>query len=183
MASVVERATAGAARTRGWRVPPLPDNAFNRIVSDRVLAAGAIVMLAFVAAAVARGHAQWGRIPWPVWVHLATMATALVLTPVMLLAAKGTARHRALGWTWAAAMLATAGFSFLIRASHDGRLSVIHILSVWVAVQVPWIVWRARRHRIAAHHRAVRGLVVGALLVAGFFTFPFDRLLGHWLFG
>ena len=68
-------------------------------------------------------------------------------------------------------MLATAGFSFLIRASHDGRLSVIHILSVWVAVQVPWIVWRARRHRIAAHHRAVRDLVVGALLVAGFFTF------------
>ena len=24
---------------------------------------------------------------------------------------------------------------------------------------------------------------VGALLIAGFFTFPFHRLLGHWLFG
>jgi hypothetical protein len=25
-------------------------------------------------------------------------------------------------------------------------------------------------------------LATGALLIAGFFTFPFDRLLGHWLF-
>ncbi len=160
---------------------PTPSR-FDRIVDDRVLAAGAVVMLAFVVVAVARGHAQWGRIPWPVWVHLATMCTALVLTPVMLLRAKGTRSHRRLGWTRAAAMLATAGFSFLIRSSNNASFSVIHILSVWVAVQVPWIVYRARMHRVQAHHRAVRGLVIGALLVAGFFTFPFDRLLGHWLF-
>jgi hypothetical protein len=25
-------------------------------------------------------------------------------------------------------------------------------------------------------------MVLGALLIAGFFTFPFNRLLGHWLF-
>lgn len=25
--------------------------------------------------------------------------------------------------------------------------------------------------------------IIGALLLAGFFTFPFDRLLGRWLFG
>lgn len=155
---------------------------FDRIVTDRVLAGAAVVMLAFVVAALARGHAQWGRIPWPVWVHLATMGTALVLTPAMLLRAKGSRSHRILGWTWAAAMLATAGFSFLIRATNNGSFSVIHILSVWVAVQVPWIIHRARTHNIAGHHRSVRGLVIGALLVAGFFTFPFDRLLGHWLF-
>jgi uncharacterized membrane protein len=161
---------------------PKPATRFDRIVTDRVLAGGAVVMLAFVITAVARGHAQWAHIPWPVWVHLATMGTALVLTPVMLLRAKGTRSHRVLGWTWAAAMLATAGFSLLIRASNNGGFSVIHILSVWVAVQVPWIVYRARAHNVAGHHRSVRGLVIGALLVAGFFTFPFDRLLGHWLF-
>lgn len=159
-----------------------PASRFDRIVNDRVLACGAVVMLAVVVAAVLRGHAQWGRIPWPVWIHLATMGTALILTPVMLLRAKGTRSHRVLGWTWATAMLATAGFSFLIRASNNGSFSVIHILSVWVAVQVPWIVYRARTHNVAGHHRSVRGLVIGALLVAGFFTFPFDRLLGHWLF-
>ncbi len=169
MASVAGREPRSASR-------------FDRIVSDRVLAGAAVVMLAFVVADLARGQAQWGRIPWPVWVHLATMGTALVLTPAMLLRAKGSRSHRILGWTWAAAMLATAGFSFLIRAANNGSFSVIHILSVWVAVQVPWIIYRARTHNIAGHHRSVRGLVIGALLVAGSFTFPFDRLLGHWLF-
>jgi uncharacterized membrane protein len=45
------------------------------------------------------------------------------------------------------------------------------------------MIWAARTHRYAAHRRAVRGMVTGALLIAGFFTFPFGRLLGHWLFG
>ena len=87
---------------------PKPATRFDRIVTDRVLAGGAVVMLAFVITAVARGHAQWAHIPWPVWVHLATMGTALVLTPVMLLRAKGTRSHRVLGWTWAAARLGSA---------------------------------------------------------------------------
>jgi len=155
---------------------------FDRIVTDRLLAYATIGMLAFAAAAVARGHAQWGRIPWPVWAHLATLAVALGLTPVMLLRPKATRSHRVLGWTWAAAMLATAGFSFMIRAANDGHLSVIHALSFWVAVQVPWLVSLARRHKVSGHRRAVRGLVLGGLLIAGFFTFPFGRLLGHWLF-
>jgi uncharacterized membrane protein len=38
------------------------------------------------------------------------------------------------------------------------------------------------RHH-ARHRRGIRAMVLGALLIAGFFTFPFDRLLGRWLFG
>ena len=60
---------------------------------------------------------------------------------------------------------------------------MIHIISAVTLVLVPRLVWTARHHRVAQHRRAVRGLVTGALLIAGFFTFPFDRLLGHWLFG
>jgi uncharacterized membrane protein len=45
------------------------------------------------------------------------------------------------------------------------------------------LVWYARRHQVARHRGAVRGMVMGALLVAGFFTFPFGRLMGRWLFG
>ena len=41
----------------------------------------------------------------------------------------------------------------------------------------------ARRHDIARHRKIVRGMVTGALLIAGFFTFPFHRLLGQWLLG
>lgn len=67
--------------------------------------------------------------------------------------------------------------------SGPGRFSVIHILSLWTLVQVPVIWWSARTHDVARHKGSVRGMVIGALLTAGFFTFPFGRLLGRWLFG
>jgi uncharacterized membrane protein len=45
-------------------------------------------------------------------------------------------------------------------------------------------VWlTARAHNVVGHRATVRGLVTGALIIAGYFTFPFDRMLGHWLFG
>ena len=66
---------------------------------------------------------------------------------------------------------------------NDGGFSFIHLISLWVLIQVPLIVVTARTHRVVRHRRAVRGMAIGALLVAGFFTFPFHRLLGHWLFG
>ena len=50
-------------------------------------------------------------------------------------------------------------------------------------IQVPIIVWNARAHNVRRHRTDVRAMVTGALLIAGFFTFPFNRLLGQWLFG
>ena len=79
-------------------------------------------------------------------------------------------------------MTMTAITSFNIAGLQGGGWSVIHILSVWTLIQVPRIVLHARAHRHAQHRSAVRGMVLGALVIAGFFTFPFDRLLGHWLF-
>ena len=173
-----QRSAARAAMGRRAGVVPWPE----RLLPDRVLAAAAGVLLACVAAALLRGHADWGRLPGLVWAHLATIMLALGLTPVMLLRRKGDARHRMLGYVWVAAMFGTAALSFAMRYTNHGAFSFIHVISVFTIVQVPLIVVRARRHEIARHRRAVRGMVVGALLIAGFFTFPFDRLLGHWLF-
>jgi uncharacterized membrane protein len=80
-------------------------------------------------------------------------------------------------------MFLTALISLDIRMINRGGFSFIHILSVWTLIQVPIIVWSARTHDVARHRSAVRGMVFGALLIAGFFTFPFNRLLGSWLFG
>lgn len=150
---------------------------------ERVLAAGAIVLSACVLVAVARGHAQWGRVPWQVWPHLVTILIALLLTPTMLLRPRGDRWHRRLGWVWAGCMFATALVSFDLRTVNKGAFSFIHLLSLFTLVQVPRIVWSARHHNVVAHRRAVRAMVLGALLIAGFFTFPFNRLLGQWLFG
>ncbi len=154
----------------------------ERLLSDWLLAAASVILLACVVAALVRGQMDWPRIPALIWAHLATICLALALTPVMLLRRKATTSHRTLGYVWVASMFGTAALSFGMRYSNHGSFSFIHIISVFTVIQVPRIVYYARRHEVAKHRRAVRGMVLGALLVAGFFTFPFNRLLGHWLF-
>jgi uncharacterized membrane protein len=151
--------------------------------TDHVLGAGALLVLAAMLVAILRGQAEWARIPSVVWVHLATITAALLLTPVILWQRRGTPRHRKLGYVWVAAMALTALDSLFIRLIGRGGFSVIHILSAWTLIQVPVIVLAARRHDWKRHRSAVRGMVTGALLIAGLFTFPFDRALGRWLFG
>lgn len=150
---------------------------------DKLLAGAALVLLAAVLAALARGYPEWPRVPAIVWAHILTILVALVLTPVMLLRRRGDRPHRALGWTWACALFLTALISFEVRVINPGKLSLIHLLSVLTIVQVPLIVFHARRHDWKRHRAAVRGMVAGALLLAGFFTFPFGRMFGVWLFG
>lgn len=169
MATTIE----GTTRTK-----PLTPDTF-----ERVLAVGACVLLAAVGAAVIRGHPYWTRIAPIIWVHLLTISVALALTPVMLLRRRGDRRHRTLGMVWVVAMLATAVSSFFVRLSNPGGFSFIHLLSIWTLIQVPIIWWSARHQDVVRHRGAVRGMVTGALLIAGFFTFPFDRMLGQWLFG
>ncbi len=139
-------------------------------------------MLAVLAALI-RGQGQWDMLPWQVWAHLATISIALLLTPVMLWRKRGDRLHRQMGWVWSLAMVVTALISFDIRQVSAGGFSFIHLLSIMTLVLVPLLIWEARRHKIGAHRSAVRGLITGALLLAGFFTFPFNRLLGTWLFG
>ncbi len=155
---------------------------FNRLLPDSLLAAAAALLLACVLTAMVRGRADWPNVPGVLWPHLATTITALALTPVMLLRRKGDRRHRVLGYVWVTAMMATALGSFAMRFANNGSFSFIHIISVYTLFQVPLIVIRARQHDPVRHHRAVRGMVIGALLVAGSFTFAFGRMLGQWLF-
>lgn len=160
------------------RVKPLEADGY-----EKFLAIAAIALLVTVLVALGRGYAHWGAVPVMVWAHLATILPALALTPVMLLRRRGDRPHRLLGRIWVAAMLLTALVSFGVRLSNHGGLSFIHLISAYVLVAAPLLWWSARSHQVARHRRAVRGVVTGALLIAGFFTFPFGRMLGSWLFG
>lgn len=150
---------------------------------DIAIAAAALVLLTATLAALARGFEDWNRLPWQVWAHLLTIVPALMLTPVMLLRRRGDRRHRRLGYVWVGCMVASAAITFDIRLINDGGLSWIHLLSAWVLFKAAMLVRAARRHDIRAHRSTVRGLTIGGLAVAGFFTFPFGRLMGTWLFG
>ncbi len=160
----------------------------ERLLPNPLLAVASMILFAAAVAAIIRGQPYWGRVPPLVWVHLASILAATALTPVMLLRRKGTTSHRKLGYVWVAAMLLTAVTSLFFNTGRPGGMGVftgnfspIHLLSVFVLAMVPMIVVRARRHDRVGHESAVRGMVIGALLIAGFFTFPFGRLLGTWL--
>jgi uncharacterized membrane protein len=150
---------------------------------EQFLAAASVALIIAVAIAVAKGRPEWHQIPAFVWVHLGFVVAALGLTPTMLLRRRGDRPHRVLGWIWVSSMLLTALASFNVRLINQGGFSFIHILSVWTLIQAPIIVMSARAHNVVRHRSAVRGMVTGALLIAGFFTFPFNRLMGQWLFG
>lgn len=165
-----------ARQTRSTAKSLVPDS------YERFLAIAAGLLFVTILFALAKGSAHWGQLPLVVWGHLVTVMTALALTPVMLLRPRGDTTHRMLGRVWVAAMFLTAVESFFVRFSNHGNFSFIHLISAYVVIVTPILWWSARTHRIAAHRSQVRGMVTGALLIAGFFTLPFGRLLGRWLF-
>jgi uncharacterized membrane protein len=153
----------------------------RRLPVDQALALGAGLLRAVAVVAIVRGRAEWSGLPPAIVVHLVAVMPALALTPVMLLRRKGDRLHRGLGMLWVALMAIVAASSFFIRILGHGHLFWIHLISAFTLVQLPRIVIFARRHEVARHEAAVRGMVSGALLIAGVFTFPFGRMLGTWL--
>jgi uncharacterized membrane protein len=168
-------------RPDGAHVTSDADPALRPDVYEKVLAAAAIALLLLVSVALIRGRAAWAEIGPLIWLHLATVMTPLAITPVQLLRRRGDGAHRVLGWIWSISLFATALISFGIRDVNNGKLSFVHIFSVITIVTVPLLIFAARYHRIARHRGAVRGLVTGALLTAGYFTLLPNRMLGGWL--
>ena len=117
-----------------------------------------------------------------VWAHLGSVMMALPIGIAQLLLPKGTFRHRTMGYIWVGLMLFTALVSFTIHTINPGGLSPIHIFSVLTLITAPNIVWQARRHNVAKHQRAVLTLMLGALAIAGLFTFLPGRALGTLVF-
>jgi len=109
--------------------------------------------------------------------HIAAATVALVIGVVLLAGVKGNTLHRTLGWTWALAMAIVAISSIFIRNINHGSFSWIHLFTGWTIIILPMALYAARTHNIAAHRGRMTGLFVGALLIAGMFTFFPGRLM------
>jgi uncharacterized membrane protein len=151
-----------------------------------VIGVGAAVLIATLAspealALVERVHApdvsKIAAAPPVIQVHLTAALTALMIGAVLMLRVKGTALHKILGWTWVTAMGTTAVSSLFIQTINPGHFSFIHLLSGWTIVGLPGAVYAIKRGKVAAHRRAMTGMFVGGLLIAGLFTFLPGRLL------
>lgn len=173
MATITDQGGGARGRPRSLK----PD------LVERIVAFAAIAMLAAMVVALAMGFSVWNRIPVIVWAHMATIALALVMTPLLLLRRRGTRWHKQAGYVWCAAMATTAALSLFIGGFSNGHWSYIHILSALTLFGVYGVIRQARALNVPGHRRTVRALTIGALLVAGFFTLIPSRTLGHFLFG
>jgi uncharacterized membrane protein len=122
--------------------------------------------------------------PAVIQIHAFAALGAFALGALQLAAPKGTIPHRTIGWIWAGLMLAVVVSSFFIHTIRLwGPFSPIHLLSILTLALLPLAVWRARQHDVRKHRRAMLGLFVGALVIAGVFTFLPGRIMHAVLFG
>jgi uncharacterized membrane protein len=110
--------------------------------------------------------------------HAFAAMGAFALGLVQLTAPKGTLPHRTIGWIWVVLMVVVAVTAFFI---HDirmwGPFSPIHLLAVLALITLPRAVLAARRHQVQAHRYGMTMLFLGALLIAGVFTFLPGRIM------
>jgi uncharacterized membrane protein len=121
-----------------------------------------------------------------VQLHVFAAMTAFVLGLVQFAAPKGTLPHRTLGWVWAALMLIVAISSFWIQGRSPrlvGPWGPIHLLSIMVLTVLPIALLFAHRHRVRGHAITVISLFIGALVIAGGFTFMPGRIMHAVAFG
>jgi uncharacterized membrane protein len=111
-------------------------------------------------------------------VHAFAAMAAFALGFVQFAAPKGTLPHRTIGWIWVVLMTTIAASSFWIQEIRlVGPFSPIHLLSIFTLVMLPLAVFAAHRHRVPQHRRIMIAIFVGALLIAGAFTFVPGRIM------
>lgn len=104
--------------------------------------------------------------------HTALAILAVALTCAIFSIRRGTPAHRSLGWCWVLSMGGVALSSFWIfEIRLIGPFSPIHLLSVLVLVLLFSAVRAARTGKLQRHRKIMHGLVFGALIGAGAFTF------------
>lgn len=122
--------------------------------------------------------------PLVVQIHTVFAIFAVLLTVAIFSLPKGSRRHRTMGWIWVLSMGTIAISSFFIHTLRwVGPFSPIHFLSILVLISLVRGVHAARNHRVRAHKRIMKGMVLYGLLVAGAFTFLPGRLMHDILLG
>lgn len=130
------------------------------------------------------------RAPLAVQLHFFTVVPAFFLgTWLLFFSRKGSPLHRTAGKVYLALMVVTAVAAVFIRAFGSWaidvgpfRFGLLHLFVLLTASGV-WGAFATIRHGdIAGHQRAMRGMYIGGLIVAGLLAFAPGRILHRMFF-
>ena len=119
------------------------------------------------------------------YLHLTTILPAFVLGTISFVLKKGTNTHKIIGRLYMLLMLFTAIVTLLMPAHVGPQLlnhfGWIHLFSLLTIYTVPTAYFAIKKGNINKHKMI--GLYIGAILIAGVFTFMPGRYMHSLLFG
>lgn len=117
-------------------------------------------------------------------IHAFSAIAALFIGAFVLWRRKGTPLHKMLGRLWAVLMFVTATSSWFINEIRlVGPFSPIHIFALITYSGLYDGITQIRRGHVDKHSGAMQGLYLGALILAGAFTFLPGRRMYEVFFG
>jgi len=121
---------------------------------------------------------------FPIQLHAFAALSAFALGIVQFAAPKGTLPHRTIGFIWVGLMLLVSISAFWIHELRIwGPWSPIHLIAIFTLFSLPLAVWYAHTHRVRSHKWWMVSIFLGALVVAGLFTFVPGRIMYDVTFG
>jgi uncharacterized membrane protein len=121
------------------------------------------------------------------YLHLITVVPCFVMGTVLLLIKKGTTIHKRIGKWYMILMMITALVTLFMPADIGPRLlnhfGWIHSFSVLTIYTVPTAYIAVKKGQIKSHKRKMILLYLGAIIIAGGFTFSPGRYLHELFFG
>lgn len=121
------------------------------------------------------------------YAHLATVIPCVFIGGFLLLIKKGTKIHKYLGRVYMVLMLITAVITLFMPAKVGGSVlnhfGWIHLFSFLTIYTIPTAYLAIKKGKVKTHKRKMILLYLGAILIAGAFTFTPGRYLHEVFFG
>ncbi|MDP5076963.1 MAG: DUF2306 domain-containing protein [Nonlabens sp.] len=119
--------------------------------------------------------------------HIVTVAPCIFLGAYLFIRSKGTPGHRFIGKIYMSLMLITASITLFMPAAVGpqflGHFGFIHLFSILTLYSIPTAILAIKRGNVRKHKIKLTLLYIGAIVIAGGFTFAPGRYMHELFFG